>query len=183
MDPTSVTGVASQLIQNGPIGILVLVILFMFVGMGWMLAKAMPAFREFLAGLVAELKSLSAKVDAGHARIDLAEERLSSQIKLSEEHVKAHLTNALHGVEEEVRAAASSTGERLAVTMNHAVDVLKRHPTDPGFQAVTDTPREGSWEHRSVALTPQAGMAPIRSSSATGSRPGRRQHGSRPDQG
>lgn len=104
-------------LQAGALGILALMISSAVV-----LGKlVVPAARDFLLGLVAELKATRELLAALTVRVELAEER-----------IKAHVSSVAEGVEDTVRERASRTGQEVALTVDKAVEVLSR-TTDPNL--------------------------------------------------
>lgn len=104
-------GTLELVLQGGALGLLLVVLVGIFV-----LAKLFaPPMRDFLVGLVAEQKAITAALGA-----------LTTRMELVEVNVKAHVSAVANGVEDEVRG----TGTQVAAAAAQAV----RQATDPNIQ-------------------------------------------------
>lgn len=139
-------GTLEIILQGGALGVLVLVLIGLFL----LIKLFVPAAKEFLLGLVAEMKANGTAILALGARVDLSEER-----------IKAHVSAVAGDVEHEVRETASKTGEQVAMTVGTAIDALQRHPTNPDMHALTDADLDGHPRRLSPPL-PIRGYVAIR---------------------
>jgi hypothetical protein len=134
-------GTLELLLQGGAVGLLAMVLIGLFL----ILRLIIPAAKEFLLGLVANIAALNKSIA-----------EVPHHIALSEERVKAHVSGALGRVEDTVRLEADRTGEGIkAVTFTHAVETL-RQQSDPNLLLALERERERERE----SPTPKHGRDP-----------------------
>lgn len=118
-----------MILQAGALGVLVLVL----AGIGYLLIKVGPQVTAFLTGLVKEQAANREALTALTAEIRASNAALNSRIELAETRMKSFVDSAAVAVQDTVRERASNTGEQMSVTVDRAVEVLRRQPTDPNL--------------------------------------------------
>ncbi len=124
------------ILQAGALGVLVLVL----GGLGYLLIKVGPQITAFLTGLVQQQAATAAALSALTAEIRVSNAAMVTRTDLSESRIKGYVTDAAVAIQDTVRDRATSTGEQVTMTVDRAVDVLRRQPTDPNLSAYVDRP-------------------------------------------
>ncbi len=178
----AVTSTVGLLLQHGPVGVLTLLILVMVCGAGWLLFRGAGKASEFGNGLIQQqaattkaLTDLSGDVRSHREATKSDIDRMISEVKLSEERIKAHMSGEVRDVEGEVRAAATASGQHVAYAVERGLATITGQ-----FPAVV---LEEDWDGERLsppAPTPATGMSPIRIKTPPRSRPGRPAHKSNP---